>query len=83
MHGSITVIYATKGQVRTSGVNTPVSECPYQAPDRCSGNQRLSCCERVAPGTTTAQATAGAPPQTQISVGVGLVMLLLGVMMAI
>lgn len=73
MHGSITVIYATKGQERTSGVNIPVSECPYQAPDRCSGNQRLSCCERV----------AGAPPQTQISVGVGLVMLLLGVMMAI
>ena len=29
----------------------PRSECPYEAPDKCSGFQPQSCCERVQSAT--------------------------------
>ncbi len=40
--------------------NVPESRCPYLAEDKCSSDERKTCCERVA--------TDGAAPQIRLSI---------------
>ena len=47
--------------------------CRYEAPDRCTDFEPLSCCERLG---------AGAPSQTQINLAVSILMIVMSVMIA-
>ena len=47
--------------------------CRYEAPDKCTGFEPLSCCERLG---------AGAPSQTQLNFSAGVLMILMSLMIA-